>query len=54
MNKELTEYISNLVNTLDKVIQYLSLEKTTREQEIAKQKLEEAVFWLTYGIDEGE
>lgn len=55
MNEELTENISNIINYLDKVIYMLQeFGETTREQDIAMQKLEEAVFWLTYGIDEGE
>lgn len=53
-NEEITESISQLVDYLDKIIQILKLDKEiTREQDIAIQKLEEAVFWLSYGI-EGE
>jgi hypothetical protein len=52
MNEEITEYISKAVDDLDKIIQYLeAYQINTRENEIARQKLEEAVFWLTYGID---
>lgn len=52
-NKVITDYISRAVDEIDKIIQYLEAYKeNTRENEIAKQKLEEAVFWLTYGIGE--
>lgn len=55
MELEITEYISQTVNNLDKIIHLLSLYKDkTREQDIAMQKLEEAVFWLTYGLEEIE
>lgn len=51
----LTEYISTIVDNLDKVIEYLkAYQERTREQDIAMQKLEEAVFWLTYSIPEEE
>jgi hypothetical protein len=53
MNNEIIEYISQTVDSLDKIIQYLqAYQEKTREQDIAMQKLEEAVFWLTYGINE--
>jgi hypothetical protein len=52
-NIEITNQISNIVDYLDKLIYILKLnEENTREQDIAIQKLEEAVFWLSYGIDE--
>jgi hypothetical protein len=55
MELEITEYISQTVDNLDKIIQLLSMYKDkTREQDIAMQKLEEAVFWLTYGLEEIE
>lgn len=55
MNEEITGSIAELADYLDKIVQLLKLDKEiTREQDIAIQKLEEAVFWLTYGIDEGE
>lgn len=55
MELEITEYISQTVDNLDKIIQLLSMYKDkTREQDIAMQKLEEAVFWLTYGMEEIE
>ena len=55
MNKEIMNYISETVDNLDKIIQYLqSYQEKTREQDIAIQKLEEAVFWLTYGVEEDE
>jgi len=55
MELEITEYISQTVDNIDKIIQLLSMYKDkTREQDIAMQKLEEAVFWLTYGLEEIE
>ena len=53
MIEDITEYISETVNNLDKIIQYLqAYQEKSREQDIAMQKLEEAVFWLTYGIND--
>ena len=53
MELEITEYISQTVDNLDKIIQLLSMYKDkTREQDLAMQKLEEAVFWLTYGMED--
>lgn len=53
MTNEIIDYITSIVGNLDKIIQYLqSYENKTREQRIAIQKLEEAVFWLTYGTEE--
>ena len=55
MNKEMVESISQLVDYLDKIVQILKYDKeTTREQDIAIQKMEEAVFWLSYGIENNE
>jgi hypothetical protein len=49
--EDITEYISITVDNIDKIIQYLqAYQERSREQDIAMQKLEEAVFWLTYGI----
>jgi len=54
-NEELTVYLSIMVNKLNSIIEmFKELDCTTREQEIAMQKLEEAVFWLTYGVEENE
>lgn len=51
-NEEITESISQLVDYLDRIVQILKFDKEiTREQDIAIQKLEEAVFWLNYGIE---
>lgn len=52
-NEDITNDLSSLVDYLDKLI-YLLKDKgnETREQDIAIQKLEEAIFWLTYGIAE--
>lgn len=52
MIKDINEYISQVVDNLDKIVQYFMCQEHTREQEIAIQKLEEAIFWLTYGTEE--
>lgn len=41
-----------IINLLDKMIICLKINTNDREQDIAIQKLEEAVFWLTYGTEE--
>lgn len=51
MNEYLVKNISQIIDYLDKIIEHLKADNgITREQDIAVQKLEEAVFWLTYGI----
>lgn len=51
-NEEITNDISSIVDYLDKLIQMLQCNgNITREQDIAIQRLEEAVFWLTYGLE---
>ena len=52
-NNELTEYVSSMVNGIDDLIEYLDdLDVADqRELKIARQKLEEAVFWITYWLD---
>ena len=53
MNKDLIEDLSKIVDYLDRVAYMLKeYDNKTREQDIAIQKLEEAVFWLTYGTEE--
>lgn len=53
MNEDLTEELSMIIDYLDKSIRLMDLYGLkTREQDIARQKLEEAVFWLTYGTEE--
>ena len=53
MNEDLTEELSMIIDYLDKSIRLMDFYGLkTREQDIARQKLEEAVFWLTYGIEE--
>lgn len=53
MNQELMEELSMIVDYLDKSIRLMDLYGLdSREQNIARQKLEEAVFWLTYGTEE--
>lgn len=55
MNNEIIEELSSVVDYLDKAIQLIDMYGvSSREQDIAKQKLEEAVFWLTYGMEEKE
>ena len=52
-----TVYLSSMVDNLDHFIEYLdSCCERSKEQDIASQKLKEAVFWLTYASDmrEGE
>lgn len=51
-NEDITNDLSSLVDYLDNLI-YLLKDKgfETREQDIAIQKLEEAVFWLSYGLE---
>lgn len=43
-----------IIDFLDKLITYLKANETTREQDIAIQKLEESVFWLAYGLEDKE
>ena len=54
MSEEIMNDISHIVDYLDKVVYILKNDtnESTREQDIAIQKLEEAVFWLTYGMME--
>ena len=53
MNQELMEELSMIVDYLDKSIRLMDLYGLdSREQNLARQKLEEAVFWLTYGMEE--
>jgi hypothetical protein len=55
MIEDINSYLSKVVDDLDKIVYYLSLhEEKTREQDIAMQKLQEAIFWLTFGIDNME
>lgn len=42
----------NVIDLIDKIIIVLKNQDVNREQDIAIQKLEEAVFWLTYGTEE--
>lgn len=51
-NDEIIKDLSRIVDYLDKLILALKInQEKTREQDIAIQKLEEAVFWLTYGME---
>lgn len=52
-NEEIVNDLSSLIDYLDKLIYFLKDKgNITREQDIAIQKLEEAVFWLSYGLEE--
>lgn len=51
MNNDITEYISTMVDNIDNLMKYLENIENQRELDVAKQKLEEAVFWLTYWLD---
>lgn len=42
----------NVIDLLDKIIIVLKNQDVSREQDVAIQRLEEAVFWLTYGTEE--
>ena len=54
MSEEVINDITHIVDYLDKVVYILKNDtnESTKEQDIAIQKLEEAVFWLTYGMME--
>lgn len=45
---------TEIIDLLDKIITVLKTQEdfNNREQNIAIQKLEESVFWLTYGTEE--
>lgn len=52
---DLTGYLSSMVDSLDQFIEYLdACCERSKEQQIASQKLKEAVFWLTYSLPEEE
>ena len=54
-NNNIINSISSIVDYLDKLVYMLkNYDNNTREQDIAIQKLEEAIFWLTYGADEND
>ena len=54
-NEDITDDLSSLVSYLDKLV-YILKDKgfEAREQDIAIQKLEEAIFWLSYGLNDEE
>lgn len=52
MNEHI-ENLSQVVDYLDKINEYMQCYGIdSREYNIAREKLEEAVFWLTYGMEE--
>lgn len=49
---ELSLNISEVVDYLDRLCEYLEdIGENNRELKIAREKLEEAVFWITYGME---
>ena len=53
MNTTIINDLSKIIDYLDKLVYMLKeYDNKTREQDIAIEKLEEAIFWLTYGIEE--
>ena len=51
-NDDIIEDITKVIDYLDKLVYMLKeYGDFTREQDIAIQKLEEAIFWLSYGAE---
>lgn len=51
-NDDIIEDVTKVIEYLDKLVYMLKeYDNSTREQDIAIQKLEEAIFWLSYGAD---
>lgn len=51
-NDEIIEDVTKVIDYLDKLVYMLKeYDNSTREQDIAIQKLEEAIFWLSYGAE---
>ena len=51
-NDDIIEDITKVIDYLDKLVYMLKeYDNSTREQDIAIQKLEEAIFWLSYGAE---
>lgn len=51
-NDDIIEDVTKFIDYLDKLVYMLKeYDNSTREQDIAIQKLEEAIFWLSYGAD---
>ena len=51
-NDDIIEDVTKVIDYLDKLVYMLKeYDNATREQDIAIQKLEEAIFWLSYGAE---
>lgn len=51
-NDDIIEDVAKVIDYLDKLVYMLKeYDNSTREQDIAIQKLEEAIFWLSYGAE---
>ena len=51
-NDNIIEDVTKVIDYLDKLVYMLKeYDNSTREQDIAIQKLEEAIFWLSYGAE---
>lgn len=51
-NDDIIEDVTKVIDYLDKLVYMLKeYDNSTREQDIAIQKLEEAIFWLSYGAE---
>lgn len=51
-NDDIIEDVTKVIDYLDKLVYMIKeYDNSTREQDIAIQKLEEAIFWLSYGAE---
>ena len=51
-NDDIIEDVTKVIDYLDKLVYMLKeYDNSTRERDIAIQKLEEAIFWLSYGAE---
>ena len=51
-NDDIIEDVTKVIDYLDKLVYMLKeYDHSPREQDIAIQKLEEAIFWLSYGAE---
>ena len=51
-NDDIIEDVTKVIDYLDKLVYMLKeYDNSTREQDIAIQKLEEAICWLSYGAE---
>ena len=54
MEQEDIQLLHHILDSETKIVAYLDTLEKTRELALTKTKLEEAVFWLTYYLDELE